>query len=117
MARSSYAPRLCLLGLLLLNTLLLLSLRTHRFEFKDIMGHVHEFALDQHGSRFIQQVSGHADARVLAHVRKRVHTHHNTQGTQCTQCPHSHALACACSHAKSHANSQVSLCTLAHTQF
>ncbi|KAF5843130.1 armadillo-type protein [Dunaliella salina] len=29
--------------------------KANKFEFKDIMGHLHEFALDQHGSRFIQQ--------------------------------------------------------------
>jgi len=29
--------------------------KAHRFEFKDLMGHLQEFALDQHGSRFIQQ--------------------------------------------------------------
>ena len=31
------------------------SKSNRRFEFPDIFGHVYEFSLDQHGSRFIQQ--------------------------------------------------------------
>jgi len=29
--------------------------KARKFEFKDVLGHMHEFSLDQHGSRFIQQ--------------------------------------------------------------
>jgi len=39
--------------------------RAHRFEFSDINGHVVEFSLDQHGSRFIQQVRARGPAPPL----------------------------------------------------
>lgn len=31
------------------------SNKARKFEFRDVLGHMHEFSLDQHGSRFIQQ--------------------------------------------------------------